>query len=155
MTANRTFARTAAIVVRTALVAGVLDISAALGIYVHFGPRSERLLQGIAVGVLGKAAYTGGIGTAMFGLACHFFIAFTWTVIYYAASRRMPVLLERPLVCGTLYALVVYGIMTYVVIPLSAIGPRPFSLGPAVLAAAILVPCIGIPIALGLRLQLR
>jgi len=44
--------------------------------------------------------------------------------------------------------MIVYFIMNHVVIPLSAIGPQPFSFSAAIVAAAILIACIGIPIAL-------
>jgi hypothetical protein len=37
--------------------------------------------------------------------------------------------------------------MNHIVVPLSAIGPRPFTLHGAIKAAVILVVCIGIPIA--------
>jgi hypothetical protein len=36
-----------------------------------------RLLQGIAAGVLGSRSFQGGLPTALLGLFCHFFIAFS------------------------------------------------------------------------------
>lgn len=138
-------------IVRAGLLAGTLDITAALAVYSHFGPRSIRLLQGIASGLIGKAALQGGLATALLGLLCHFVIATTWAAIYYAASRRISFLLTHAVVAGTIYGLVVYVVMNLVVIPLSAIGPRPLSLSAAIVAAAILVVCIGLPIALTVR----
>ncbi len=43
--------------------------------------------------------------------------------VYYVAARRQPLLWRRPLVCGSAYGLVVYVIMDYVVVPLSAARP--------------------------------
>lgn len=129
------------------LVAGTLDITAAILVYTRSLPMAERLLQGIASGLIGKAAANGGIATALLGLLCHFVIATSWAAIYFAASRRMHFLLEHEIISGIAYGLIVYAVMNHIVIPLSAIGPRPFSLPAAARAAAILVVCIGLPIA--------
>jgi hypothetical protein len=48
-------------------------------------------------------------------------------------------------------AVAVYFFMQLVVIPLSAIGPRPFSLNATIIGLAIHIPCVGLPIALTLR----
>ena len=106
------------------LLVGALDI---LDAFIFFGLRSgatpPRILQGIAAGVQGRtAAVAGGMTSAMLGLALHFFNAFIIFTAYFVASRRIRVLTERPVFCGILYGLVVYGVMNYVVIPLSAIG---------------------------------
>ena len=148
---RRTKSRAIPTILAAGLVAGTLDISAAFAVYTHFGPQSVHLLQGIAAGILGKAAFEGGLVTAALGLACHFLIATIWAMFYYAASRRFPALITSPWIAGTTYGLVVYVGMNFVVVPLSAIGPRPFALSGAILAAGILVVCIGLPIALVVR----
>jgi len=56
---------------------GVLDITAALVVYGFFGIKPLRLLQGIASGLLGRRAFDGGLATALLGLVCHFFNAFS------------------------------------------------------------------------------
>ena len=61
------------IILRAGLVSGALDITAALIVYARFGTLSVRLLQGIASGLLGQAAFQGGLATALLGLVCHFF----------------------------------------------------------------------------------
>ena len=134
------------------LVAGTLDLTAALIVYTRSGPAAIHLLQGIASGLIGKAAMDGGAATAALGVVCHFFIATSWAAIFYAASRRVGFLLEHPLVSGIVYGgVVVYGVMNHIVVPLSAIGPRPFTLHGAIKADVILVFCIGIPIAIIVR----
>jgi hypothetical protein len=138
-------------ILQAGLLAGTLDITAALVIYARSGAQRIRLLQGIASGLIGKAAFAGGLKAALLGLLCHFVIAMSWTAIYFAVSRRVRFLVEHTVVSGIVYALIVYVIMNHVVVPLSAIGPRPFVLSHAVLAAAILVFCIGLPIALVVR----
>ena len=76
-------------------------------------------------GLLGKASFDGGNGTIALGLALHFFIAFVMALVYVKASHRLPVLTSRPLLMGVLYGLVLYVVMNFVVVPLSAIGFRP------------------------------
>jgi len=138
-------------ILRAGLVSGALDITAALVVYARFGRSSVRLLQGIASGLLGQAAFQGGLATALLGLVCHFFIATSAAAVYFAASRRLPILIERAVVSGALYGVVVYFFMQLVVIPLSAIGPRPFSLRATIIGIVIHIFCVGLPIALIVR----
>jgi hypothetical protein len=103
------------------LAVGVLDITDALVFFGLRGVSPTRLLQGIASGLIGRtAALEGGLWTAALGLALHFFIAFMVVLVYLVASRRLPGLSRRPFLFGPLYGLGVYGVMTYVVLPLSA-----------------------------------
>ena len=118
-----------ALVVGT-LAVGVLDI---LDAFIFFGLRGARpigILQSIASGVLGRAAYQGGMRTAALGLVLHFVIAFGVVATYLAATRLIPALNRRPWLYGLLYGLVVYAVMNLVVVPLSAAalgsGPTPF-----------------------------
>jgi uncharacterized membrane protein len=83
-----------------------------------------RILQSIAAGVQGKAAFEGGAGSALLGAVCHYFIATMMVLAYYLASGRMRGLIEHPVRYGLLYGLVLYGVMTYVVVPLSN-APQP------------------------------
>jgi hypothetical protein len=140
--------RAVRVILQAGLIAGTLDITAAILVYGRLGSRTVPLLQGIAAGLLGKASFQGGLATAALGLLCHFFIATSWAAIYFMASRRMPFLVEHPIVSGALYAVGIYFFMDRVVVQLSAIGPHPFSVNSALIGAGILVACIGIPIAL-------
>ncbi len=133
------------------LVSGTLDITAAFIFYARFGAFAVRLLQGIASGLLGKAAFQGGLATAFVGLLCHFFIATSAAAVYFAASRRLPVLVQHAVASGALYGVAVYFFMQLVVIPLSAIGPRPASLRTVIVGVAIHICCVGVPIALIVR----
>lgn len=78
-----------------------------------------RLLQYIASGALGKAAFEGGIGTALIGAGFHYSIAIVMVLVYFLASRRYRVLVRYPVRYGLPYGLLVWGVMTYVVVPLS------------------------------------
>jgi uncharacterized membrane protein YagU involved in acid resistance len=131
------------------LVVGILDGLFALVFYGFIlGIKPLRIFQSVAAGLLGRAAFEGGIKTFLLGLLLHFFVATCIAAVYYAASLKLPVLLHRAVSCGLIYGLLAYLGMNYVVIPLSAIGLRPTSLHtflPAFIAHAFLV---GLPIAL-------
>jgi len=133
------------------LICGVLDGLSAVGLSIAFGNGPVRMLQGIASGVLGPNAFKDGAGTAALGLALHFLIAFGASVVYYSASRVLPVLIDRALLCGVLYGIAVHLFMQYVVIPLSAIGRRPFALQSFVALVIVHMLVVGPSIALSIR----
>ena len=134
------------------LLAGTLDILAA---FVNSGLRGAsptRILQAIASGLLGKDAFNGGTAAAALGLVLHFFIAMTATAVYYAASRKLKVLVDHAVVCGLAYGIPVYLVMNLVVLPLSAVPFKPpHTLDAVVTAALILMFCVGLPIGLVVR----
>ncbi len=103
------------------LTVGTLDI---LDAFTFFGIRNgvspSRILQSIAAGLLGRASFQGGPATAALGLVLHFIIAFGIVGTYFVVARAVPALRRRPFLTGPLFGLVAYGVMNYVVIPLSA-----------------------------------
>jgi len=103
---------------------GLLDILFAISFAGYNGLPPERLLQVVASGALGKAAFTGGMPAAAFGLACHFALSFVWMAIFFVAARRVPALADKPLLAAVGYGLLVFFTMRLVVLPLSAF-PRP------------------------------
>ena len=107
-------------------VAGLLDAIYATVLWgVILGSNPAGVWQSVAAGLLGNDSYLGGGATAALGLALHFLIAFGMALAYVLASRRLPVLTARPILMGVLYGLVLYIVMNYIVVPLSAIGFRP------------------------------
>jgi len=134
------------------LAVGTLDI---LDAFIFFGLRGVppiRILQSIAAGLLGRASFQGGLPTAALGLGLHYFIAFGIVGVFFLAARAMPWLLSRPFFFGPLYGLVAYGVMNYVVVPLSAAGgggtpPRPVLLNGLLIHAF----GVGLPAALAAR----
>jgi hypothetical protein len=131
------------------LVAGCLDISSALAIYLWYRVPLTRGLQGIAAALIGReAAYKGGMETAALGLGLHFFIMLCVVLVFFAASRFLPVLTRQPVLSGIIYGPIVYLIMYWGVVQLSRIGPRPHTLANDSLAIGIHICLIGLPIAL-------
>jgi hypothetical protein len=136
-------------------IGGVLDISDALLFYGMRGVHPQRLLQGIARGLLGPHAMQGGWATAALGLGLHFLIAFTAAAVYYAASRRLRMLRERPVVSGLLYGIAVFLFMNTIALPLSAIHQSPSAMLAFTIASAnavlALMLFIGLPIAIAIN----
>ena len=138
------------------LVAGTLDITYACVFWgVKAGVPVRRIFQSVAAGLLGKASFEGGAATAALGLGLHYFIACSMAVVYYLVARRVPSLRERPVPYGAAYGLLLYGIMNYIVVPLSAAGgggaKDPLWVGLSVVVHMFL---IGVPIALFVRAAL-
>jgi uncharacterized membrane protein YagU involved in acid resistance len=102
------------------ITAGFLDIVYAFGVAAQRGRPPRRVLQTIASGLLGSRAFEGGAGAALLGLLCQFVIATGAAFVYFIASRRLTVLLRRPIACGAIYGVLVYLFMNFVVLPLSA-----------------------------------
>ena len=122
-------------------IAGALDLTRAC---VRFG---WDIPLAIAGGVLGKQAFTGGVGTYVLGVALHFFIALSAAAIYYAASLRLVYLRESWIVCGLFFGAAVEEVMRLVVLPLSALHSRgPYELKDLILGLAVHMVVVGLPI---------
>jgi hypothetical protein len=150
---SRTSSATA--VLLGSLAVGVLDI---LDAFVFFGWRGVsplRILQSIAAGLLGRAAFDGGLRTAALGLLLHFFIAFVIVLVYYVASGRLSDLVRHPIRYGLLYGVAAYAVMTFVVVPLSAAGGRLPSWPVAANGLFIHTLGVGLPAALAARAARR
>ncbi len=144
--------RALGIVALAGVVAGCLDLVYA---FVYFGFRGVtpvRILQSIATGLLGRASYSGGASTALLGAVLHFFILIVAATMFYLASRRHPWLIRHAIAAGAACGLSIYGVMNFVVVPLSAF-PHTGSSPPLTVITGILVHMVGVgvPIGLGAR----
>lgn len=124
------------------LIVGTADILDAFVFFGLRGIRPTRILQGIASGILGRDAFSGGGATIALGAVLHYFIAFAIIYVFLRASRGLPELARRPWLYGPVYGLIVYAVMNYVVIPLSLVTVRPKPL--AVLANGLLIHMLGV-----------
>lgn len=85
----------------------------------------EKVFQTIAVGVLGKASYDGGIASAVLGAALHLFMATVFVTIFTLVARRIASLLRKPWAVGPAYGVLLYVVMNFVVMPLSRVHASP------------------------------
>jgi hypothetical protein len=129
------------------LLCGIMDISAAFITWYPKGIMPARILRGVAAGLLGPKSMSGGWHTALLGLGIHFFIAFSAATVFYLASRKLPFMVRQPFIYGPIYGILVYTLMYWVVMPLSARPPGKFSLFNTVIAIITHIICVGTPIA--------
>lgn len=138
------------------LIAGLIDITYAVGFSAYRGLAPARILQSVASGLLGSPAYQGGASTAALGLFLHFFLMLIIAAIFYVASTRLRFLIARPVSWGAIYGFFVYWVMNLVVLPLSAF-PSTVKFVPVVVITSVIVHAfgIGVPIALASRAALH
>ena len=130
--------------------AGAFDLTFAFIFYSFQGATPPGILRSIASGLLGHdAAFAAGSTPVAIGAFMHFFIAVSASFVFYAASRRLPVLVRRPLISGAAFGVAVYLFMHLVVIPLSRIPFRVPSLHNVIGELCSHIFLFGIVIALG------
>jgi hypothetical protein len=110
--------------VRAGLLTGVTDGLFASVQSVVSGSTLIRLWQGVASTVLGKAAFDGGVPTAVLGVVMHFGVAFAWSAVFLFVVMRSSwvsrAVSSRQGVIGVaaIYGPCIWLIMSLVVIPL-------------------------------------
>lgn len=123
--------------------------------YIASGTPPLRILQSIASGLLGPAAFHGGVSSAALGLVAHYVILIVAAALYAAAAATFPVLLRRAWLAGIVFGFGIWLTMNFAVLPLSA-APR-FTSTPTSFYAnlAVHVLVLGPVIALSLSYLLR
>ena len=133
----------------TGLTAGFLDITAACTqYYIKTGKGPGGVLRYVASGVFGKKAFAGGTGMAVWGLFFHFIIAFSLTIFFFWLYPKIRWLRKNIVLSGLLYGVFAWLVTNLFIIPLSRGPSVPFVLSKAIIAALILMACIGLPISL-------
>jgi hypothetical protein len=128
------------------LVAGFLDLTQAM---ILFGRKVPLV---IAAGLLGRSALHGGMATYALGVLLHFFIAFSAAAIYCGTSMKLEFLKEHPLVCGLFFGMAVELVMSFIVLPLSALHDRgPYQLHDVIQGLLVHMVVVGLPISYSAR----
>jgi hypothetical protein len=104
------------------IVAGTIDIAAACLLNGH---SIRGVLQAIAGGLLGEQAFAGGMRTVILGAVLQEAMAVVIAAVFVAATLLIPVLRRHWIRGGVLYGVVIFFVMNYVVVPLSAWHVRP------------------------------
>lgn len=133
-----------------ALIAGTLDICENIIFNAFRSITPYMIFQYIASGLIGTKSFSAGMASVALGIAIHYSIAMIWTALFYVASRRVSVLIRRPVICGLLYGGLVYVIMTFLVLPLTRVphATKAATLAARINAIAALLFCIGLTISL-------
>ena len=113
-------ANTAKAILAGGLLGGTGDLIFAIAWAGINGMPPQKLLQVIASGWLGQAAFDGGWNSALLGFAFHFGITLVVAALFSALATRMPALLQRPLVSGIALGVATFLVMRLIVLPLSA-----------------------------------
>lgn len=107
------------------LMAGVFDFTVAC---VESGKPPLFIGKAVATGWFGKAAIQGGLDVSLIGIASHFAIMLAFAAAFVLASVREQALRRWFFVAGPLYGAVIFDVMRFIVMPLSAAGygmPKP------------------------------
>lgn len=134
----------------TALIAGTTDLAAAyLNQFIKTGKFADKMLYYIAGGALGlEASMKGGFAMGLFGLMIHYFLAFSYTLLFFVIFSRVRFRNYNKYVVGFLYGVLVGVFMTFVVLPLTQLPASPFVFQRAIEGWMILGIALGIPIAI-------
>jgi uncharacterized membrane protein YagU involved in acid resistance len=99
------------------IIAATIDIGAASLIS---GRSPAFIMQAIAGGLLGKATFSGGAATVILGAALQELMGVLIAAIYVVLSKTVAGLLRHWVTSGLVYGVIVFFVMNYVVVPLSA-----------------------------------
>ena len=105
-------------------VIGSLDLAFAWSFWLQRVPGLSlgRVLQSVARGWFGDRSREMGTTSMVVGAASHYFIIAMFVLVWFLAMQRSTMLRRRPLVCGLVSGLLLFGFMNFVVLPLSAAG---------------------------------
>lgn len=125
------------------------DMSFAIAWWAPHGVSATRILQTIAVWVLGPAAYAGGTASALLGAVLYGHLMWGVVAFYNWLGKRHPVLLRRPLPCGAAYGVLAYVFIFHFMGPLLSGQPADYSdVGWIAACVAVFMSLVGIPCAL-------
>ena len=82
-------------------------------------------LQFVASGIMGDAAFTGGLATALLGLVLDFIMITIMAGVFILCVDRNPILRRNIIVGSILYGFGVFIVMNLIVLPLSAAPALP------------------------------
>jgi len=137
-------------VIVAGFVAGTLDIGAAALINLV---SPGRVLRFIAGGLLGKEALAGGALVALLGLVLQWAMSLLIAGVYVIASRWFPVMRRSWVVGGLCYGVVIFLVMNYVVVPLSAWARFPSFTATTFIANLIAMLVFGLIVAFSARIK--
>jgi uncharacterized membrane protein YagU involved in acid resistance len=99
------------------IIAATIDIGAAC---VISGRSPTFILQVIAGGVLGKASFDGGAATMILGVVLQEAMGILIAMIYVLSTKVVTTLSRRWIIGGLTYGVIIFFVMNYAVVPLSA-----------------------------------
>lgn len=129
------------------LIAGTLDILAAITMTLLNGRDTMAMLRTVASGPF-PGASGWGTGGSLLGLAVHFALMAIMAAIFVLAAARIRALWQNPLLWGFLYGVGTYVVMNLIVVPWRFGIPLPSTFMAIAPQLAFHIVLVGIPIAL-------
>jgi hypothetical protein len=99
-----------------------VDIGSACAIY---KANPITIMQAIAVGVLGRASFDGGLPSAALGLVLQWVMSIIIALCCVLANEQSLYLKRRWISAGLIYGTITFFVMNYLVVPLSRVGKVP------------------------------
>jgi hypothetical protein len=104
-----------------------LYLTISLPLFFHISPLALYALDTANfIGV--SAALHAGLPGILLGQAGHVVVSLVWGFVFVALAQRLPELIERPVLWGAVYGVVVMLVMHYLVVPLGHAPRIPYSL---------------------------
>ena len=129
------------------LIAGTLDILAAITLTLIYGRDPMAMLRYVGSGPFPAATGMGAPGSLL-GLAVHFALMAIMVTIFVLAATRIRALWQQPILWGVLYGLATYVVMNLVVVPLRWPERWPPSTTSILTQLFCHIVLVGIPVAL-------
>lgn len=130
------------------ILVGTLDITAAcIQYFIKTGKGPANVLKFVASGVFGKEAFTGGEQMIYWGLLFHYMIAISFAFFFFLIAPVLQSITNNRILTGIAYGIFTWAISTQVIVRFSNTPKSDFNITGALVAAAILIICIGIPLA--------
>jgi hypothetical protein len=77
-----------------------------------------EISQWDASNLLGRAAFSGGVQTALLGLVLNLCVGAVWGIVFALAARRFGIWRVRPILAGIVFGTIAMLVMRYAVVPL-------------------------------------
>jgi hypothetical protein len=108
-------------------IAGLLHLVVQQGIVFGLILKTPMIssLQFVASGIMGDAAFAGGLATALFGLVLDFIMITIMAGVFIFSVDRIPLLRRNVMVGSILYGFGIFIVMNLIVLPLSAAPALP------------------------------
>jgi hypothetical protein len=134
------------------LLAGTLDIlSACISAYLSGGITPVTVLKYVASGFFGKEAFAAGTMMPVYGLLFHYIIAYSFAAFFFWIYPSIKFLSKNVILTAIVYGIFIYVVMDLIILPFTKVPKGAFRIDKALLAAAILIVAIGLPLSIVAR----
>jgi hypothetical protein len=134
----------------TGFIAGSLDALAAIFILSH--GHAPGIFKFISSGIFGDKAFSGGDIMVLLGVALHYFIAFSFTIFYFATSGYVRFFQKNVFLSAVIYGLFIYVVMNVLVFSLFNVHAPHKTVISVLRNSSILMVCVAFPIVYAKRL---